>query len=110
MSLLSQRIAGQKEEEEDLEDGIVTGTIEGGTTVIEGEVAIGTIEKTKTHQHQRVEKSDHILITEFASVTTMIQLSVTWWASGHYIIKSSFTHTHPFRRHFVKDAIYLACT
>ena len=45
MSLLSQRIAGQKEEEEDLEDGIVTGTIEGGTTVIEGEVAIGTIEE-----------------------------------------------------------------
>ena len=44
MSLLSQRIAGQKEEE-DLEDGIVTGTIEGGTTVIEGEVAIGTIEE-----------------------------------------------------------------
>ena len=45
VSLLSQRIAGQKEEEEDLEDGIVTGTIEGGTTVIEGEVAIGTIEE-----------------------------------------------------------------
>ena len=44
VSLLSQRIAGQKEEE-DLEDGIVTGTIEGGTTVIEGEVAIGTIEE-----------------------------------------------------------------
>ena len=45
MSLLSQRIAGQEEEEEDLEDGIMTGTIEGGTTVIEGEVAIGTIEE-----------------------------------------------------------------
>ena len=45
VSLLSQRIAGQKEEEEDLEDGIVTGTIEGGTTVIEGEVAIGMIEE-----------------------------------------------------------------
>ena len=44
MSLLSQRIAGQEEEEEDLEDGIVR-TIEGGTTVIEGEVAIGTIEE-----------------------------------------------------------------
>ena len=43
VSLLSYRIAGQ--EEEDLEDRIMNGTIEGGTTVIEGEVAIGTIEE-----------------------------------------------------------------
>ena len=60
MSLLSQRIAGQEEEEEDLEDGIVTGTIEGGTTVIEGEVAIGTIEE-ETFTAQSLTKEQLII-------------------------------------------------